>query len=499
MSYMVARMQKMKAVNLGGAYRHNERIFENHSNKDIDTSRSHLNYELTERDRELSYKSQIEDYINENKVSERAIRKDAVLCDEWIITSDKAFFEKLDQEKTRDFFETAKNYFAENYGEENIAYASVHLDESTPHMHMGVVPFQDGKLSSKAMFDKEELKKIQEDLPKYMNEHGFELERGELNSEAKHKTVAEFKQEMAGKEIEKQLVLEYGAPEYVNHQEEFVTKEEYQEAYEVFQNELGSLFGGGEFSWRETTFQEKLDWVKERQREEVERLVEARKPLEDEIRALNEFLREKYEEVDKIELRASESLSELSEAEGYINTLEKRSNALESKIRAFESENLRLAQQNTRLTDLKIMSEGELGQIKPKKGLLGNERVELTKEQFDEFKGLIYQSRNLIHQKELEVQQAKSQIPLRASKNGFEASLQRAKDKTKGESIDRLKSEIRGLKNENSVLRQQNDKMLGKLREFMPDKALKNFVSELKTIQPIVKIVKRVIEKGLGL
>ena len=45
------------------------------------------------------------------------------------------------------------------------------------------------------------------------------------------------------------------------------------------------------------------------------------------------------------------------------------------------------------------MSEGELGQIKPKKGLLGNERVELTKEQFDEFKGLIYQSRNLIHQK----------------------------------------------------------------------------------------------------
>ena len=102
-------------------------------------------------------------------------------------------------------------------------------------MHMGVVPFQDGKLSSKAMFDKEELKKIQEDLPKYMNEHGFELERGELNSEAKHKTVAEFKQEMAGKEIEKQLVLEYGAPEYVNHQEEFVTKEEYQEAYEVFQ------------------------------------------------------------------------------------------------------------------------------------------------------------------------------------------------------------------------------------------------------------------------
>ena len=71
-------------------------------------------------------------------------------------------------------------------------------------------------------------------------------------------------------------------------------------------------------------------------------------------------------------------------------------------------------------------------------------------------------------------------MPLRSSKNGFEASLQRVKDKTKGESIDRLKSEIRALKNENSVLRQQNDKMLGKLREFMPDKALKTLYQSLK-------------------
>ena len=82
--------------------------------------------------------------MNENKISNRAIRKDAVLCDEWIITSDKSFFEKLSEGETRKFFETAKNYFAENYGEDNIAYASVHLDESTPHMHMGVVPFQMG-------------------------------------------------------------------------------------------------------------------------------------------------------------------------------------------------------------------------------------------------------------------------------------------------------------------------------------------------------------------
>ena len=81
-------------------------------------------------------------------------------------------------------------------------------------------------------------------------------------------------------------------------------------------------------------------------------------------------MREKYEEVDKIELRASESLSELSEAEGYINTLEKHSNALESKIGGLENEYLRLAKQNARLSDLKIMSEKELAEIQPKKACL---------------------------------------------------------------------------------------------------------------------------------
>lgn len=489
----------MKVGNLGGAYKHNERVFETHSNKDIDSSKSHLNYELTDRDQSLSYEKQIKDYVNTNKVSNRAIRKDAVLCDEWIITSDKQFFESLTPEQTRAFFETAKNYFAENYGEENIAYASVHLDEKTPHMHMGVVPMIDGKLSSKTMFNREALKNIQDTLPKYMTEHGFEVERGELNSEAKHKTVAEFKQDIASKELEQELLLNYGAPEYINNLGEFVTKKEFQEAYETFQNNLGSLFEDSNFSWRETTFREKMDWVKLHQQEELQKLEDSRKPLEDEIRALKEVIREKYKELDKIDLRASESLSELSEAEEYINTLENHSKGLETKIERLEHNSLRLEKQYAQLVDLKIMSEKDLADIQPKKGLFGKEYVELTKEQFEEFKGLIYRSRTIIHQKEIENEQLRRLVPLRASKNSFEDSLERAKEKTKGESIERLKNEIRGLKNENSVLRQQNDKMFGKLKELMPDKMLNNLVSELKSIKPIVTIVKRVIEKGLGL
>lgn len=195
MSYAVARMVKYKSGNLGGAYRHNERVFENHSNKDIDPERSHLNYELTDRDRSIPYDKQIKKYINDNKLSKRAIRKDAVLCNEWLITSDKAFFEDMSQEQTKEFFETAKNFFAERYGEQNIAYAMVHLDESTPHMHLGLVPMQNGKLSSKALFGhKEQLKEIQEEFPKYLNDKGYTLQRGEVDSERKHLDTAEYKE-----------------------------------------------------------------------------------------------------------------------------------------------------------------------------------------------------------------------------------------------------------------------------------------------------------------
>lgn len=427
MSYMVARMQKMKAVNLGGAYRHNERIFENHSNKDIDTSRSHLNYELTERDRELSYKSQIEDYINENKVSERAIRKDAVLCDEWIITSDKAFFEKLDQEKTRDFFETAKNYFAENYGEENIAYASVHLDESTPHMHMGVVPFENGKLSSKAMFDREELKKIQDELPKYMNEHGFDLQRGELNSEAKHKTVAEFKKDLATTEV-----------------------------------------------------QQELD-------------------------RLNEVLKEKYEELDKIELRASESLSELEKYKNDINALEDTKRALETEIGAYKDE----------LRDSRTLKQKDeewrkefTGKVK-KNPITGNESVVLDKKVYDDARWSFVRQENRLLKKDEEIRQLGTQMKSLVSSN-----------REKANRLDEIKAELKELRTENNWLRTENKGLIERLdlmtrklniwrkkaKEHLPTAEFKGLSKKLNEVQPLKEIikplkvltkVKDVIEKSL--
>lgn len=205
MSMIVARMQKMKAENLIGIGNHNQRKTKNHSNPDIDTSLSELNYDLVNRTD--NYKKDIEKFINENKSTTRAVRKDAVLINEWIITSDRKFFENLSDEDTKEFFISAKEYFAENFGEENIRYATVHLDESTPHLHMGIVPFdEDKKLSAKRVFNREALRNVQEDLPKLLQEKGFDIKRGLEGSDRKNLTVPEFKElKEKEKEIEREI------------------------------------------------------------------------------------------------------------------------------------------------------------------------------------------------------------------------------------------------------------------------------------------------------
>lgn len=349
MSYMVARMQKMKAGNLGGAYKHNERIFENHSNKDIDTSRSHLNYELTDRDRSVSYERQIKDYVNENKISKRGIRKDAVLCDEWIITSDKIFFEKLGQERTREFFKIAKDYFAENYGEVNIAYASVHLDESTPHMHLGIVPMANGKLSSKAMFNREELKRIQEDLPKYMNEHGFELERGERESQKQHLSVADYKEKM-GREALNQELLDLGAPQYW-HEEELrpATDSEIQ-----FYKDASSFFAGSDvtFKIRETTLEERFKWLDAH-----------RSDLRADLGRLEAIFDKMMNEYDKIASEASERLSELSELNSEVNSRREEIQVLKSDSERLSDNVVRLKRENREQTQLLVEQSRNLEKI----------------------------------------------------------------------------------------------------------------------------------------
>lgn len=193
MAFMVARTEKRKVGSLAGYQIHVDRKTKNHENKDIDPSRTHLNYDLVGHKASTTFKHEFMDYINENKASSRAIRKDAVVMQDWIISSSNDFFENLDESETKQFFEAAVEFFSDKFGAENIRFATVHMDEATPHMHMGIVPMKDGRLTAKTIFDRECLRMIQEELPTHFQSYDFDIERGVKESKTEHINFTEYK------------------------------------------------------------------------------------------------------------------------------------------------------------------------------------------------------------------------------------------------------------------------------------------------------------------
>ncbi|HAQ0351210.1 MobV family relaxase [Enterococcus faecium] len=201
MSYAVCRMQKVKSAGLKDMQFHNQRERKSRTNDDIDHERTRENYDL-KNDKNIDYNERVKEIIESQKTGTRKTRKDAVLVNELLVTSDRDFFEQLDPGEQKRFFEESYKLFSERYGKQNIAYATVHNDEQTPHMHLGVVPMRDGKLQGKNVFNRQELLWLQDKFPEHMKKQGFELKRGERGSDRKHIETAKFKKQTLEKEID---------------------------------------------------------------------------------------------------------------------------------------------------------------------------------------------------------------------------------------------------------------------------------------------------------
>lgn len=194
MSYSIIRVQKMNRQAITGIQIHNQREKESHTNPDIREEDKHLNYDFIHGDKQMDYKQQIQHVIAKNVKPGKKIRKDAVLVAEFLVTSDKPFFDKLSPDEQKRYFETTKDFLAKRYGEQNLVYATVHNDEKTPHMHVGIVPVtEDGRLSAKEVVgNRMQLVKLQDDFNAHVNALGYNLERG-VSSNRKHVETAKFK------------------------------------------------------------------------------------------------------------------------------------------------------------------------------------------------------------------------------------------------------------------------------------------------------------------
>ncbi|UYT89004.1 MobV family relaxase [Priestia megaterium] len=197
--YGIIRMQKFHKDAILGIQKHNQREGENSKNKDIDSTRTMLNYDFVNEDK-IKYHEEIKK-MTATRVK-RKIRNDAVLVAEFFVSASPEYMHAMSSDEQRKYFEASLDHIAGKYGQQNILYAVVHNDEATPHMHVGFVPITDDRrLAAKEYFHgKTKIRRIQDDFHNYMNKRGYDIERGEP-SELQHKSVHEFKKQERQKEL----------------------------------------------------------------------------------------------------------------------------------------------------------------------------------------------------------------------------------------------------------------------------------------------------------
>ena len=237
MSYAIMRFEKRHAENIKGMESHNERKTENHSNKEIEADKSHLNYDLISCD---NYKEAIDKELKERYTKTTAIRKDAVVATEFLFTSDTEFFNKLSPGEEKKYFEECLDFLKEKFGEKNIISAKVHKDEKTPHLHAVVIPLHDdGSLSMKRYIDsKKDLTKLQDSFFKKISQEFPQLERGQSKTitESKHKDLKELKKETNYLENQIETTKEKNGLLKNNLEELKIEKEWIRETYSKYKN-----------------------------------------------------------------------------------------------------------------------------------------------------------------------------------------------------------------------------------------------------------------------
>lgn len=335
--YAVVHMMKIKSGAVGGIQSHNNREHEPKTNPDVDMSRSEDNYDLIPCD---NYKRSIKEKLSNLVEGSRAVRKDAVVVCNFIVTSDNETMNALGADRQREFFQDSVKWFSDRYGADRVLNATVHMDETTPHLHIGVMPItQDGRLSAKAIFTKTEMKAIQTEFARDVGEK-YGLERGVEGSERTHLSEARFKEQKA-----LEMANEHGA---IAQEFQIIAedcKQELSEAtrsLETVKQELSAMQD------RKDTLQgeiERLEAIDKQTKVRVHEALEKQKPV---LLDLQKRISEAKSELSVIETAVKEKKAEGTEKFGWDGMAERierarkeagkdnRIKALEARISLFE-------------------------------------------------------------------------------------------------------------------------------------------------------------------
>lgn len=205
MSYAIVRNEKLTRAEVNGKCTHNDRKAKCHTNKDIDPTKTHLNYYIKKNN--YTYTKEFDIFLQERNVTAHLKKTSIIMC-QLMFTSDQEFFDRIGEQETKRYFDECYKFICnyKNLGEENIISAVVHLDEGAPHLHLMFVPVVHTKDKDNKHIDKicardfwkgrNSYREFQDSFFNHVKSKGFDLERGLYVEETnrKHMSVEKFKQ-----------------------------------------------------------------------------------------------------------------------------------------------------------------------------------------------------------------------------------------------------------------------------------------------------------------
>ena len=170
---------KVKLTEAEGLARHVLRLYDNHSNTNIDPSLFDAN-DLHDIDLD-AFKDVINDAVTRHKaVTGRAVRSDAVGVLGFVLTVPEQYRGNSDHETA--LLEAAVDWARQKFPSCPVAWNAIHRDEvanngvgekvNAVHLHLGLVPVDStGRLNAKALINRQVLMGLHDDLDRYLHYH----------------------------------------------------------------------------------------------------------------------------------------------------------------------------------------------------------------------------------------------------------------------------------------------------------------------------------------
>ena len=178
-------MRAEKLVNMGSVAASMQHCYRERETRNADPKRTPDNQHLVAKNTDEAM-GKLRALLPEKR------RKDAVLAVEYVMSASPEWFATATPEQEKALFQQSLQWLADKYGADRIITASIHRDETTPHLSAFVVPLtQDKRLSAKEFIGSRD--KMRADQTSYAScVANLGLERGIEGSMANHQRIQQY-------------------------------------------------------------------------------------------------------------------------------------------------------------------------------------------------------------------------------------------------------------------------------------------------------------------